>query len=114
MPICSHSIRVRYGECGMQGVVFNPNYWHRQFDGMVKKMTVEWFSPATNNETIDFTLEVSRWGNTSFDVTVRAAVGDRRIITAVLVYVSVTPGGKTPCPVPEAVRAALDGRDPVP
>jgi acyl-CoA thioester hydrolase len=126
MPGFSHSIRVRYGECDMQGVVFNPNYlvyiddaieqwfehaigrdWQEKFDGMVKKMTVEWFSPATNSEVIDFALSVTRWGNSSFDITVEASVGERAILTAVLVYVSVTPGGKAPCTVPDTVRAAL-------
>jgi acyl-CoA thioesterase FadM len=50
---------------------------------------------------------VSRWGRTSFDVTVEGTVGDRRVFTAVLVYVNVVPGTKTPVRVPDEVRAVL-------
>ena len=60
-----HPVRIRYGECDMQKVVFNANYlayiddatdtWFRQalgavrgagFDFMVKKVAIEWQSAA--------------------------------------------------------------------
>jgi acyl-CoA thioester hydrolase len=123
-----HSIRVRYGECDMQQVVFNANYlayiddaidcWFRQalgqfeqdgFDFMVKKITIEWQSPARFGDTIDLEVIVGRWGRTSFDVVVKGVVGDRPIFDAGLVYISTIPGEPTPTPVPAAVRAALDG-----
>ena len=88
-----HRIRVRYGECDMQSVVFNANYlayindaidsWFRMalgnfeelgFDFMLKKITLEWQSPARFGDEIVLAARVSRWGNTSFDVDVIATV----------------------------------------
>jgi acyl-CoA thioester hydrolase len=122
----THRIRVRYGECDMQSVVFNANYlayiddaidtWFRKalgnfeelgFDFMVKKITVEWQTPARFADELDLAARVSRWGNTSFDVEVIATVGERPVFTATAVYVSTTPGSPDPAPVPAAVRDAL-------
>ncbi len=122
-----HEIRVRYGECDMQGVVFNANYlayvddavdrWFAtvlhgegfgdSFDCMVKQATIEWSSPARRGEVLSLTPGVGRWGRTSFDVVVDGFVGERPVFRAQLVYVSVTPGRTDPCPVPDAVRSAL-------
>ncbi|GAA1029101.1 thioesterase family protein [Virgisporangium ochraceum] len=116
-------IRVRYGECDLQGVVFNANYlvyvddvmeqWLDStlpagaLDYMVKKVLVEWDAPATRGDLVDMTATVSRWGRTSFDVTMRGEVAGRGIFTAVLTAISVTPGTHTPTPVPDEVRALL-------
>lgn len=119
----SQRIRVRYGECDLQGVVFNAHYlayvddvveqWLAatlkpdDLDYMVKKAVVEWDSPARRGDTVDCAVRVSRWGRTSFDLTVAGAVADRPVFTATLTCVSVTPGTHTPTPVPGNVRAAL-------
>ena len=116
-------IRVRYGECDVQGVVFNANYlvyvddvieqWLAtvlepdQLDYMVKKAQVEWDAPARRGDLIDLTATVTRWGRTSFDITVRGEVAGRSNFTAVLTAISVTPGTHKPTPVPEEVRAKL-------
>ena len=126
-PVFRHRITVRYGECDMQGVVFNPNYlvyvddvcdrwliaslgrdWNTRFDCMVKKATLEWHAAAQHNDTIEFALAVTRWGNTSFDVTVTAAVEGKPVVTVTLVYISVAPGSHTPVAVPEAVKRELE------
>ena len=122
------TIRVRYGECDMQQVVFNANYfayvddavdqfvrttlgdYHEHgFDFMVKKLTMEWASPARYAEELILDVGVSRWGSSSFDVTVTGAVGERPVFTCVVVYVSTALGSATAVPVPEPVRAALSG-----
>jgi acyl-CoA thioester hydrolase len=122
----THRIRVRYGECDMQSVVFNANYlayvddaidtWFRLalgdfeslgFDFMVKKISLEWQTPARFRDEIDLAVRISRWGNTSFDVEVIATVGERPVLTAVVVYVSTTPGAPDPAPIPASVRDAL-------
>jgi acyl-CoA thioester hydrolase len=127
-PAYRHSIRVRYGECDMQQVVFNANYlayiddaidtWLRDrigpyevagFDCMVKKITLEWQSPARFGEVVDFDVGVTRWGRTSFDIGVTATVNGRPVLTATVVYVSTVPGEPTPTPAPDAVRAVLGG-----
>lgn len=121
-----HAIRVRYGECDQQGVVFNAHYlayvddcieqWMRTvlggvylngFDVMLKRAAVEWSSPARHLDDLVLVPAVSRWGTTSFDVTVEGTVGDRHVFTATILYVSVRPGSHEPVPVPDDVRAAL-------
>lgn len=116
-------IRVRYNECDMQGIVFNGNYlvyvdetvdrWitdllgQDAIDMVVKRATIEWHSPARRGEVLELTPAVTRWGTTSFDVTVTGAVGARPVFVATVLYVHVTPGTTTPTPVPAEVRAAL-------
>jgi acyl-CoA thioester hydrolase len=130
-------IRVRYNECDMQNVVFNANYfmyaddavaqWMRQsvnamsgghsddlvswadigFDFMLKTTTATWHKSATYGDTIDARCEATRWGNTSFDVSVSMTVKDEPIFECTITYVSVTPGTHTPAPVPETLKSAL-------
>lgn len=121
-----HSIRIRYGECDIQRVVFNANYlaycddavemWLRTrevnvfdigWDFMLKKSVLEWQGNATVHETIDITVEASRWGNTSFDVLFTGRVGDRAVFTNTITYVGVKLGTTETMPPPEHVKAAL-------
>jgi acyl-CoA thioester hydrolase len=123
----SYRIRIRYNECDVQGVVFNANYliyvdetlerWFADVlgagavDMMVKKATVEWHSSATHGEILELDPVVSRWGKTSYDLTVTGRVGERQVFTATMVYINVIPGTKTPAPVPEHVKALLSTVD---
>ena len=121
----------------MQNVVFNANYfmyaddavaqWMRQsvnamnggnpddlvswtdigFDFMLKTTTATWHKGATYGDTIDARCEATRWGNTSFDVSVSMTVKDEPIFDCTIRYVSVTPGTHTPAPVPETLKSAL-------
>lgn len=123
-----HTIRIRYGECDMQRVVFNANYlaycddacemWFRStglrlgdagWDFMVKKVVLEWSGPATAGETIDIDVFASRWGNTSFDVTFDGSVEGRPVFTCVITYVGVRLGTSDPMAPPPEVRTALGG-----
>jgi acyl-CoA thioester hydrolase len=118
------SLRIPYGDCDQQGVVFNAKYlayvddcvdvWFADVDGylatweaMVKKATVEWSSPARYRDVLECTPSVSRWGRTSFDIVVDGRVGDRHVFTAALVYVAVSSGTHEPMPVPDDVRELL-------
>jgi acyl-CoA thioester hydrolase len=132
----SESIRVRYNECDMQGVVFNANYWMYAddvvaqwmkvavsqlqgdggevvtwadigFDFMLKTATGTWHKGATYGNTLDASCSVTRWGNTSFDVSVVMTLGIEPIFDCTITYVSVTPGTHTPTPVPQKLRDAL-------
>lgn len=130
-------IRVRYNECDMQNVVFNANYfmyaddavaqWMRHtvnemngvssdnlvqwsdlgFDFMLKTTTATWHKGATYGDVIDATCTATRWGNTSFDVSVSMTVKGQPIFDCVITYVSVTPGSHTPVSVPDQIRLAL-------
>ena len=123
-----HSIRVRYGECDMQEVVFNAHYlayvddalehWfdaqlsseqRTGFDVMLKKATVEWVAPARYRDHVTMDVQAARWGTTSFDVVVDGHAGGRPSFTATVVYVSVVPGTAAPVAIPAEIRAALDG-----
>ena len=131
-----HTVRVRYGECDMQRVVFNANYfvycddavdtWTRfaladelkkvgtstdlhavGFDFMLKTMQLTWHSPVKFGDTLDMKCEVPRWGNSSFDVLINGqVVGDSRF-DAVITYVSVDPTTQRPAPIPAFVKEAL-------
>ena len=122
----SHDIRVRYGEVDMQGVVFNAHYlayvddcvdtWLRTLDAqferfgwdiMLKKATVEWTRGATLGEVLTLTPMVSRWGNTSFDVSVRGTAAGDPVFDATIVYVGVKWKTREPMAPPLEVKALL-------
>lgn len=119
-----HRIRVRYGECDMQRIVFNANYlaycddaadqWFRSlgvvveggtWDMVVKKATVTWAGSARYGDELDIAVGVRRWGRTSFDVGFEGSVGERPVFTAELTYVAIRPGTAEPVPVPDGFRA---------
>jgi YbgC/YbaW family acyl-CoA thioester hydrolase len=121
-----HRIAVRYGEVDMQRVVFNAHYlaycddavetWFRaigldlasgSWDFMLKKAVVEWDGAATAGDEIVIDVAVERWGNTSFDVGFTGSLAGERIFRAVITYVGVAAGTRTPTPAPPDVRAAL-------
>lgn len=128
--------RVRYNECDMQNVVFNANYFIyaddavaqfvRQgladelgkdisaidlievgFDFMLKTTTATWHKGAKYTDIIHAACSVSRWGKTSFDVTVDMTVNGEQVFDCVITYVSVTPGAPQPVQVPDVVKRAL-------
>lgn len=136
MPF-THRIRVRYGECDMQRVVFNANYfaycddavdsWMRHalstemktadpvvdlhdlgFDFMLKSATMTWHAPVRFAETIDLGALVARWGTSSFDVRIDGRVGDEVRFEATITYVSIDPTTQRPAPVPAFVKSALE------
>ena len=131
-----HTVRVRYGECDMQRVVFNANYfvycddavdtWTRfalsdelqkagsstdlhaiGFDFMLKTTQLTWHSPVKFGDTLDMKCEVSRWGNSSFDVSINGQVVGESRFDAVITYVSVDPTTQRPAPIPAFVKEAL-------
>ena len=121
-----HQIRIRYGECDMQRVVFNAHYmaycddaverWLAAkgvqvndvgWDFMLKKAVLEWQGTATVHETLDIAVEAVRWGNTSFDVRFTGTVGERPVFTNVITYVGVKLGTLETAPPPEDVKRIL-------
>lgn len=135
------SIRVRYGECDIQRVVFNANYfvycddvvdnWTRMaladelaavgtstdlhaigFDFMLKTTTLTWHGPVRFGEVIDMEAAVARWGNTSFDVSIAGRVNGETRFDVVITYVSIDPVTQRPVQVPAVVRSALDRETP--
>lgn len=122
----SMDIKVRYGEVDRQGVVFNAHYlaylddvvdsWLREFEGdfeslgwdlMLKKVSLEWHGPAGTGEVLNVEACVSRWGNTSFDVSFEVKVENRLVLTATIVYVGVKTGTTETLEAPEQIREYL-------
>ncbi len=120
-----HHIRVRYGECDMQRVVFNANYlaycddaadyWFRQlgvaleagtWDVMLKKATITWEGGARVHDDLAIAVHVSRWGTTSFDVRFDGTVDGAPVFSADITYVAVVTGTTDTVAVPDEFRAA--------
>src|SRR5438128_8949239 len=90
----THAIRVRYGECDPQNVVFNANWlayfdivitelWRELIgdysgmveqgaDMMVAEATVRFLGPARFDELVDFELSVTRLGDTALSTRIAA------------------------------------------
>ena len=109
----------------MQQVVFNAHYlaysddavmcWFsdrlgsrmHEFDCMLKTVNIVWHRPLRIGEIASLDCRVTRWGNTSFDVTLHGHVAGEPSFETTIVYVSTTPGAPTPVAVPDWVKAAL-------
>ena len=104
--------RVRYQDCDAQAVVFNARYGdyvdlavteflrasfagRDPFDGslevQVVRQLIEWTAPARFNDVLEISVQVARFGTTSFTVAfdMRIAGTPDTIVTAQLVYVVV-------------------------
>jgi acyl-CoA thioester hydrolase len=125
-------LRVRYGECDAQKVVFNSRYSdyvdvsvneylraggllgefiYGDLDFQLVKQTVEWKAPARFDQVLELSIGPTRLGNTSFTLQTefRVAGDERVIVTAETIYVLVDAKTLTKLPIPDHVRAALQG-----
>ena len=83
----------------------NPNVARPE---IVREIACTCFQGGTGfDDLLAIDVEVRRWGTTSFDVGYEGSVGERPVFSAVVTYISVTPGTTTPAPVPDAVRSGL-------
>jgi acyl-CoA thioester hydrolase len=125
-----HRLRVRYGECDPQGVVFNANYlayfdliltefWREAAGGykamleagadmVVAESRILFRSPAEFDDEVDFELRVARLGNTALECRIDAAVGGRAIVEGSMRHVFIDPATKQKRPMPDEIRAALE------
>src|SRR3954451_18596848 len=125
-----HRIRVRYGACDQQGVVFNANYlayfdvvlteWWREAlgsysvmleagaDMVVAETRIVFRSSAVFDDEIDFELRVERLGTTGLKCRIDAYVGERLIIEGEIRHVFIDPQTKEKRPMPDDIRAGLE------
>jgi acyl-CoA thioester hydrolase len=125
-----HRIRVRYGECDPQGVVFNANYlayfdvvlteWWREAlgsysamleagaDMVVAETRILFRSSAVFDDEVDFELRVERLGTTALKCRIDAYVGDRQIVEGEIRHVFIDPATKAKRPMPDDIRAGLE------
>ena len=124
-------LRVRYGECDAQRVVFNPRWADYvdigsieffsalglgealasgAFDYQLVKLTLEWKAPARFDQVLELCIYTTRLGNTSFTVVTefRIAGLEQVICKAETIYVNVDSKKLTKLPLPPDVRAALE------
>lgn len=120
-----NTLRIRYGECDQQGVVFNANYlayvddtlerWMHEvpdlrelgWDMMLKKAEVVWHDSARSGETLDIDCAITRWGRTSWEVGFVGSVEGRQVFTSLVLYVSVVLDELTPMETPQQVMDAF-------
>jgi len=124
-------LRVRYGECDAQQVVFNARYGDYAdiamteflravvggydkllaagLDTQVVRLVTDFRSPARFDDVLAITVETTAIGNTSFTLTMQMSVhGQERLVaTAAATYVMVTTPAHKKTPVPEPIRSLL-------
>jgi len=124
-------LRVRYGECDAQKVVFNARYAdyidlattefvralgfgealaNGILDYQLVKLAVEWKAPARYDQVLELSVHATRLGNTSFTLATefRVAARPEIIVTAETVNVVVEAHTLRKTPLPPDFRAALD------
>jgi acyl-CoA thioester hydrolase len=123
--------RVRYGECDAQGIVFNARYGDyidlalteflraamggysalvgMGFETQVVRMLTEWKSPARFDEVLNTTVQVLRFGNTSFALgMVFSKLETGQVVaTSELTYVLVDAHTFAKVSIPEELKSAL-------
>jgi acyl-CoA thioester hydrolase len=126
----SYFLRVRYGECDAQKVVFNSRYGDyvdlavaeflralgyekeiqtAELDYQLVKQTIEWRAPARFDQVLDIAVATKHVGTTSFtlQIDVRIAGSDPVIVAVETVYVHVDTRTLTKSPLPAHLREAL-------
>ncbi|HLG17657.1 MAG TPA: thioesterase family protein [Blastocatellia bacterium] len=133
-----HTLRVRFGETDLQGIVFNANYllycdvaWTEYFramgltwqgmidsgvDTVLARSTIEFKSPAKFDDVIEVYTRVASIGNTSivFEFEIYPEGEDRLISSAQSLYVCVDPRTLEKIRVPDDLRRRIgefDERD---
>jgi acyl-CoA thioester hydrolase len=124
-------VRVRYGECDAQKVVFNARYADYidlstteflralgfgealitgAFDYQLVKLTIEWKAPARFDQVLELSVRATRLGNTSFTVATEFRVAGQApvIVTGETVYVMVDARTLQKISLPPNLRAALE------
>jgi acyl-CoA thioester hydrolase len=128
-------LRVRYGECDAQRVVFNPRwadyvdigsveFFHAlgfgaglangTFDYQLVKLTLEWKAPARFDQVIELSIYTTHLGNTSFTVVTEFRIAGREpvICKAETIYVNVDSKTLAKLPLSPEVRTALESGAP--
>ncbi len=123
-------LRVRYGECDQQGVVYNARYGEyvdlasteflraamaplNCFDGTIEfqvvKLLIEWTGPARFDDTLAIDVTLKTLGTTSYTLAFAMhRVGSAEsIVTAETVNVNIDPKTWTKAPLPDDFRARL-------
>jgi acyl-CoA thioester hydrolase len=129
MPAFTHPLRVRFGECDPQGIVFNAHYvawfdvaltelWRealgswgamveRGVDAVVAELGVRYRSPARSDDLVTLAVTVEGFGTTSLRTRIDVLREDELLAEGRLRHVFVDASTWTPVPAPDWIRAAL-------
>jgi acyl-CoA thioester hydrolase len=125
----THRLRVRYGECDPQGVVFNAHYFayfdialtelfrealggyaammEDGVDLQVVEATARYKAPARFDDELDIAIEVARLGTTSMLTDHRITRDGELLVEGRLAHVFVDTESYKKTPIPEELREAL-------
>ena len=128
-PPLRHPLRVRYGECDPQGVVFNAHYlawfdmnmtelWRAAFgsyqamlergvDVVVAEAQVRFRTPARFDEELTLAIAITHLGATSITSTHRITRDDELVVEGMLRHVTVEREGLTKVAIPDWLRDQL-------
>jgi acyl-CoA thioester hydrolase len=123
-------IRVRYGECDPQGVVFNANYfsyfdvvlteaWREAIgpygemvkqgtDMVVAEASARYLGPAEFDELLDAEWRIERLGTTAMTTKIYLSVDGRPVVEGTMRHVCIDPATKEKKPMPAEIRTALE------
>ena len=124
-----HELRVRYGECDPQGIVFNANYllyfdvaftelwraavgpWQEMVesgvDAVVAEANIRFRSPARYDDELRLRAVIARLGATAITTEIDVLRGDELLVEGWLRHVCVDTEGWNKTEVPEWVRSGL-------
>jgi len=124
-----HELRVRYGECDPQGIVFNANYllyfdvaftelWRvavgpwgemveRGVDVVVAEANLKFRSPARFDDVLQLHARVARLGTTAITTEIDVMLGPDLLVAGVLRHVCVSTDTWAKTELPDWVRAGL-------
>ncbi len=126
-----HTVRVRYSECDLQGIVFNANYltyvddaltelWRATvpggYSGMVEsgvdmvvgEANIRYLAPARLDDLLDLDVAVARLGTTGLTLAVAIGCGGHALTEVTIRYVFVTAKDGDKVPIPDPIRAVLE------
>jgi acyl-CoA thioester hydrolase len=125
-----HRLRVRYGECDPQGIVFNANYllyfdvaftelWRagvgpwlemteRGYDAVVAEARLAFRAPARFDDELELALRIAHLGRSSIGTAVEVLRGEELLVEGELRHVVVSARTWKPEPMPDWIRAGLE------
>lgn len=128
-PPFTHELRVRFGECDPQGIVFNANYllyfdvaitelwraagcpWQevveRGVEAVVAETNLRFLAPAGFDDVIELRATVTQIGNTSISTEIDAVRDDELLVHGTLRHVCIDTRSREKTPVPEWLRESL-------
>jgi acyl-CoA thioester hydrolase len=125
-----HELRVRYGECDPQGIVFNANYllyfdvaftelwragvgpWQemvdRGFDAVVAEANVRFHAPARYDDILALRTRIARLGSTAITTAIDVLRDEQVLVSGQLRHVCVSTDTWQKTELPEWIRTGLE------